>query len=101
MNEKNWYFIKGDKLFLNVFVQPKASKNEIAGPKEDFLKIKVTAPPSDNLANKACMEFIAELFSISKSKVTIISGHTSRRKKLAIEIENPEEVFRKVFSNFI
>lgn len=73
-----------DSLILSVYVQPRASKNQICGIQGGELKIRLTSPPVDGAANKLCREFVADLFEISKSSVVIISGQTSRHKRLRI-----------------
>lgn len=44
------------------------------------LKVALTAPPVDGRANQACAEFLAELFDLPKSAVTIVSGERGRKK---------------------
>lgn len=76
-------------LVLSVYVQPRASKNQICGIQGEELKIRLTSPPVDGAANKLCREFVAELFDVAKSSVDIISGETSRHKRLRISGTNP------------
>lgn len=71
-------------LILSVYVQPRASKNQICGIQGNELKIRLTSPPVEGAANKLCREFIAALFDVSKSSVEIMSGETSRHKRLRI-----------------
>ena len=75
--------VKND-LILSVYVQPRASKNQLCGILGEELKIRLTSPPVDGAANKLCREFIADLFDVSKSSVDIISGETGRHKRLRI-----------------
>ncbi len=70
---------------IQVYVQPRASKTEIAGVHGDSLKIRVAAPPVDNAANAALIEFIAAKLGIAKRSVRIVAGSTGRRK--AVEID--------------
>ncbi|MBF0120489.1 MAG: YggU family protein [Desulfobacterales bacterium] len=65
---------------FKVFVQPKASKNEIVGIHGDALKIKITAPPVDGSANKMCIEYLSKYLGTKKSSLKIVSGETSRTK---------------------
>ena len=65
---------------LKVFIQPRASKNMIAGIHGDALKIKLTAPPVDGAANKMCIKYLAKCLMLPKSSIEIISGQTSRTK---------------------
>ena len=76
-----------DRLTINVHIQPNASASEYAGIYNGRYKIRLNAPPVDGKANKALIEFIAKAFSVSKSKVSVLQGHTSRSKK--IEIREP------------
>lgn len=70
---------------LKIKVQPGASRNEIAGMWLDMLKVKVTAQPESGKANKACIELLAREFGISKNKIRIVKGYTSREKLVQIE----------------
>lgn len=69
---------------LNIWVQPGANRNEPAGLYQDCCKIKLSAPPVDNKANKALVIYIAGLLGLRKSQVSLESGLTSRRKSLLI-----------------
>lgn len=73
-----------DSIILSIYVQPRASKNQICGIQGDELKIRLTSPPVDGAANRLCREFVADLFNVSKSSVEIISGESSRHKRLKI-----------------
>ncbi|MEK7798096.1 MAG: DUF167 domain-containing protein, partial [Nitrospirota bacterium] len=46
---------------LSVRVQPRASRNEVAGLVGETLKIRLTAPPVEGAANEACLAFLAKL----------------------------------------
>jgi uncharacterized protein (TIGR00251 family) len=65
---------------LHLFIQPKASKNEVIGPHNDEIKIKITAPPIDGRANEELIEFLADLFHIAKRNVSVVKGDTGRHK---------------------
>jgi uncharacterized protein (TIGR00251 family) len=87
--ELPFFTILENSLILSVYVQPRASKNQICGIKGEELKIRLTSPPVDGAANKLCREFVAELFDVSNSSVEIISGKTSRHKRLRILGNHP------------
>lgn len=74
----------GDGLVFKVFVQPKSSRNQVAGFYDDALKIKITSPPVDGAANKMCLQFIAKLLGLPKSRLEILSGHTGRTKRILV-----------------
>jgi len=75
---------------LKVYLQPKSSKNEIAGPFRDGIKIKVTASPVEGKANEALLRFLAKALGISISRIEILKGHRTREKTVRIsEILDP------------
>lgn len=76
--------VSGDGIILNLHIQPRASRSEVCGIQGDALKIRLTSPPVDGAANKSCREFLAGLFHVPKSAVEIISGETSRHKRVRI-----------------
>ena len=85
-----------DGLSFTIFVQPRASKNQVAGVHGDALKIRLTAPPVEGKANKMCTAFLARVLGVSKSAVEIVSGHTGRTKKVKIACGGQEQsVLRK------
>ena len=69
---------------FKIFVQPRSAKNMIVGLHGEALKIKLTAPPVDNAANKMCIKFLAKSLGVPKSQIEIISGHTSRTKQVLL-----------------
>jgi hypothetical protein len=67
-----------------VRVQPRASRNEVAGEMNGALKVRLQAPAVENRANEALCEYLAELLKTPKSAVRILSGDRSRTKRLEI-----------------
>ena len=65
-------------------VQPRASRNAIAGVIGDAVKLAITAPPVDGKANQAVIEFLSDLFRVAKSSIVIVSGETGRNKLIAV-----------------
>jgi hypothetical protein len=71
-------------LEVRVHVQPRAGRRGIAGVFNGALKVKVTAPPVDDAANRAVVELFADLLGIPKSACRILYGEKSRDKTLLI-----------------
>ena len=69
---------------FKVHVQPGASRNQIVGLHSDALKLKLTAQPLEGRANKACIEFLAEVLNVPKSSLEIVTGQSSRLKRIRI-----------------
>lgn len=75
---------------FKVYIQPRSSKNMIVGPHGDAIKIKLTAPPVDNAANKMCIEYLAKSLKIPKSAIEIVSGHSSRTKWIRLRYKHED-----------
>ena len=73
-----------DGVTFTVYVQPRASRNELCGINGNELKLRLTSPPVEGSANKMCTEFLAELLGIAKSRVKILRGEKSRHKTIKI-----------------
>ncbi len=81
----SFYIWKGGDLELKVRLQPKAGRDEIVGPREDELKIRITAPPLEGRANAHLIRFLAGQFGVPRRQVTLLSGEKGRSKRLRIE----------------
>ena len=77
---------------LEVYIQPRASKSEVAGMHDGVIKIRIAAPAVDNAANLALAEFVADQLGIAKRSVRIVSGGACRRKVLEIDGVTREEI---------
>lgn len=56
------------------------------------MKLRLTAPPVEDAANKLCIEFLARSLHIAKSRISITAGSKSRHKTVHIEGIGQEEV---------
>lgn len=70
---------------FEVYIQPGASRSELAGLHGGCIKVRIAAPPVGNAANRALIEFIAERLGLPRRQVRIVAGLTSRRKVLEID----------------
>jgi uncharacterized protein (TIGR00251 family) len=81
---------------IAVKVVPRAAKDEIVGWLEGALKVRVQAPPEDGRANRALEELLAEALSLKKNAVTVATGHSSARKRVAITGLTRDEIVRRL-----
>lgn len=80
-----WYRWDGEDLILHLRIQPKASKDEFAGPYGDRqYRIRITAPPVDGKANQHLLRFLAKSFGVAKSRIELLSGASGRDKVIRI-----------------
>ena len=77
---------------VSLYIQPRASKNEVIGEQNGALKVRLTSPPVEGAANKLCCEFIAKLCGVAKRDVSILSGDKSRHKRVLVLGLGPDVV---------
>ncbi|NLW45390.1 MAG: YggU family protein [Syntrophomonadaceae bacterium] len=80
-----------DGVRFEVKVQPRSSRNELAGFQQGVLKVKLTAPPVEGEANQALISFLAEVLGTGKRNVEILKGETSRLKLVGVHGISPAE----------
>jgi len=81
-------------LVLSLHVQPGAKKTEFAGPHGEAMKLRLAAPPVDGKANAALTVFLAAFCGVGRSAVSLVSGETSRAKRVRIEGAGSEALAR-------
>ena len=77
---------------LPIRVTPRSAKPGMGGWRagadgREELEVRVAQAPADGAANDAVVKLIAKAFGISRSEVSIISGETSRHKRLSIPFD--------------
>lgn len=71
-------------LVLTLHIQPGAKQTGFAGPHGEAMKIRLAAPPVDGKANAALCAFLAAFCAVPKAAVELLSGDTSRAKRVRI-----------------
>lgn len=86
-------------LIIRVRIIPNSSKNEfIFGDIDNSnlaIKVKITAQPIANKANKALIELLSKTLRIPKSNIEIIKGLTNKEKTILIK-GMTEEIFKSI-----
>ena len=77
-------------------VYPGATRNEVAGLNDGILLVKVSAPPVKGKANRELIAFLSQMLGVTRGSLTIIKGHTSRNKVVAIDGLSREEVMERL-----
>jgi uncharacterized protein (TIGR00251 family) len=73
-----------DGVSLAVWVSPRASRDEVLGVVDGWLRVRLAASPHEGRANAALMRFVGGLLGVAPSTVRLMSGATSRRKVLRV-----------------
>jgi uncharacterized protein len=86
---------------LSVRAQPGAKKTAIAGIYGEGaaaqLKVAVHAPAIEGRANEALVAFLADLFSLPRKNVILVSGETNRSKVFllrGIDVEKAQSALK-------
>lgn len=69
---------------IQVKVTPN-SKTEEVKQEGDILLVRVKEPPKEGRANVAVVKAVAKHYGVPASSVTVVRGHTSRKKVLEID----------------
>ena len=86
----------GESCTIKVRVQPKSSRNQVDGFRAGALRVRVTAAPTEGQANAAVIALLAKTLGVSKSRLGIIRGYSSRDKVVSVDTLTEEEVRRKI-----
>ncbi len=85
---------------LAVRVTPRASHNEIVELMEDgTIKVRIAAPPSDNEANEALINFLAEVLGVARSRLDIVAGASGRDKLVSVVDMDAETAHQRILAH--
>lgn len=69
-------------IVVDIYIQPRSSRNRIVGLHGNALKIAIQAPPVDDAANRMCIQFLSDCLDVPRASLEIIAGHASRTKRV-------------------
>ncbi|HEY3251475.1 MAG TPA: DUF167 domain-containing protein [Ignavibacteria bacterium] len=69
---------------IKVKVKTNSRKNEIIEVSENYFEVKVSVPPEKGKANERVIELLSKHYKISKSRINIIKGETSKEKLIEL-----------------
>lgn len=73
-----------DGFELEVHVRPGGRRDAVEGIHDGVLAVRVIAPPADGRANDAVRRVLADAFAVRPGAVAIVSGASSRRKRVRV-----------------
>ncbi len=84
-------------LIIDIKVTPSAGRQAWALDKNGGIKCYLKSPPEKGLANKELIKTIAKAVGVSQDKVEILTGETSRTKRIKIAAEMTRQAFLACF----
>jgi uncharacterized protein len=79
---------------IEVRVTPRADRDEVTGMRDGALRVRVTAPPVDEAANKAVVKLLAKRAGVARGRVRIVRGGRGRNKLVEIDRAGPDVLAR-------
>lgn len=70
-------------------MQPGARQTRVVGEMGEQIKIAIASPPVDGKANQTLLKWLADRLDLPRSAVTLLSGQTSRDKRVALASGQP------------
>lgn len=71
-------------MLINIVAHPNSRKQRVDQDIFGHIHVHVKAPPLEGKANEAVIEALSDHYSVAKSNIRLISGNTSKLKKLEI-----------------
>lgn len=79
-----WWSTSDEGIVLRVKVMPGARRSEVVDASGDRLRVRVGAPAVEGKANLELERFLAGLFGVRRSAVSVRHGQRGREKTVAI-----------------
>ena len=89
-----WLVATSDGVVLSLHCQPGAKASRVVGLHDERLKLQLQAPPLENRANEALVAWLADQLSLPRKQIEILSGHTSRQKRVVVRGATLDQVER-------
>lgn len=84
-----------ERSVIGIRVTPRSARPGIGEWKADpagrpFVEVRVSAAPADGAANEEVVKLLAKALGLPKSRLTIVSGHTARLKRIELPLDEAE-----------
>lgn len=83
-------------IIVPVKAQPGARRIGLAGEHAGALKVQITQAPEGGKATEAVLDLLAETLQVKHSQVKLLSGATSRQKRILVTELSRAEVARRL-----
>lgn len=94
-----WLGSSGDALTIAIHAQPGAKREAVVGEHGDRLKIALNTPPIEGRANQALLKFLAKTLGLPRASISLLSGETSREKRVRVEGLGAEDLLARLGMN--
>ncbi len=88
--------IKFMAIILNIKAKTKSKQSKITIDKDKIITVYIKSLPENNKANEELISTFSKYLKIPKLDISIISGHSSKIKKIKIDNLTQEQVINKL-----
>jgi uncharacterized protein len=81
---------------LTVHVSPGAERSELVGRHGAGWRVRVAARPERGHANDALVALLAAVLGVSRDRIAVVAGRTSRRKLVEVDGLGEDELERRL-----
>jgi uncharacterized protein len=83
---------RADGAVVSILASPRSSTNGVGPMENGALRVRVTAAAVDGAANVALIKLLSEVTRIPRGRIEILSGQSSRRKRVLFRGITAEEL---------
>jgi uncharacterized protein (TIGR00251 family) len=81
-SDRNWIADRADGAVVSILASPKSGSNRVGPVEKGLLRVRLTAAAVEGAANLALIKVLAAATNVPKSRIEIVSGESSRRKRV-------------------
>jgi uncharacterized protein (TIGR00251 family) len=96
--DQNWITDRADGAVVSVFASPRSGSNRIGPVENGLLRVRVTSAAVEGAANSALIKVLADATRVPKSRIEIVSGESSRRKRVLFRGVSASEIVSRLRS---
>ncbi len=87
---------EGHAAILELAVTPGAAASAVGPFLDGVLRVRVTRPPSGGEANDAALRLVARELGVAPSRIVLVAGLSSRRKRVRVMGLSTAELARRL-----
>ena len=91
-SDQHWITDRADGAVVSIHASPKSGSNRVGPVDNGLLRVRVTAAAVEGAANLALIKVLAEATNVPKSRIQIVSGESSRRKRVLFRGMNASDL---------
>jgi uncharacterized protein (TIGR00251 family) len=88
--------LRNSQYKISVRVYPGATRSEVVRFADGAWRVRVSVPPVNGKANRELIALLSRVLGVSQSRLSVVRGHASRNKTVAVDSLSQEEVTERL-----